>query len=84
MERKGICVAGNMTVDLLYPIPNYPGRGELVKIQNHMGQVTGGAVNNVLGTLAMLDGELPLYAVGRNGTDATAILSWSISDSIKT
>ena len=68
--RKGICVAGNMIVDILYPIEGWPRQGELVHIKDGISRSTGGAVCNVLMDLAALDPELPLQAMGKNGEDA--------------
>jgi len=67
---KGICVAGNMIVDILYPISGWPKRGQLVHVQDGIDRSTGGAVCNVIIDLAKLDPEMPLYAMGRNGKDA--------------
>ena len=67
---KGICVAGNMIVDILYPITGWPKRGQLVHVQDGIDRSTGGAVCNVIIDLAKLDPEMPLYAMGRNGKDA--------------
>ncbi len=67
---KGICAAGNMIVDITYPIEGWPNLGELVHIRDGIAKTTGGAVCNVLVDLARLDGEMPLYAVGRVGRDA--------------
>lgn len=67
---KGICVAGNLTLDILYPVSNWPNRGELVKIQDGISRATGGAVCNVAMDLAMLDPALHVQAVGKIGTDA--------------
>ena len=68
--RKGICVAGNMIVDIHYPIEGWPNQGELVHIKDGISRSTGGAVNNVVVDLAKLDPELPLYAMGKIGEDA--------------
>ena len=68
--RKGICVAGNMIVDIVYPITGWPNPGELVHIQDGITHTTGGSVCNCIVDLAKLDPELPLYAMGKNGTDA--------------
>jgi len=67
---KGICVAGNLIVDVLYPTKGWPKQGELVHIADGITRVTGGAVCNVAIDLAKLDPELPVYAVGKIGTDA--------------
>lgn len=67
---KGICVAGNMMVDILYPVAGWPKRGELVHILDGISRSIGGAVCNVLVDLAKLDPQMKLYAVGKNGADA--------------
>ena len=68
--RKGICVAGNMIVDITYPVAGWPNQGELVHIKDGITQSTGGAVCNVAVDLAKLDPALPVQALGRIGTDA--------------
>ena len=68
--RKGICVAGNMIVDILYPIEGWPSQGELVHIKDGISRATGGAVCNVIMDLATLDPHLPLQAMGKIGKDA--------------
>ena len=68
--RKGICVAGNMIVDVLYPIEGWPRQGELVHIKDGISRSTGGAVCNVIMDLAALDADLPLQAMGKIGEDA--------------
>jgi sugar/nucleoside kinase (ribokinase family) len=70
MENKGICVAGNMLVDILYPVTGLPRPGELTSIQEGISRSTGGAVCNVIADLAIMDSGLPLTALGRVGTDA--------------
>ena len=68
--REGICVAGNMIVDITYPVAGWPRQGELVHIHDGIARSTGGAVCNVVVDLAKLDRTLPLYAMGRIGEDA--------------
>ena len=68
--RKGICVAGNMIVDIVYPTEGWPKQGELVHILDGISRSTGGAVCNVIVDLAKLDASMPLYALGRIGRDA--------------
>ena len=68
--KKGICVAGNMIVDILYPTNGWPKQGQLVKIQDGIERATGGAVCNTIVDLAWLDPQMPLYALGRVGKDA--------------
>jgi len=69
MNKNGICVAGNMVVDILYPVKGLPKPGELTSIEEGISRSTGGAVCNVLGDLAIMDTSLPLTALGRVGTD---------------
>jgi sugar/nucleoside kinase (ribokinase family) len=68
-KRSGICVAGNMIVDIVYPIHGWPEEGELTTITQGISRSTGGAVCNTIIDLAKLDGELPLQALGVIGTD---------------
>ena len=68
--REGICVAGNMIVDITYPVEGWPKQGELVHIHDGIARSTGGAVCNVVVDLAKLDPDLRLYAMGRIGDDA--------------
>jgi sugar/nucleoside kinase (ribokinase family) len=69
MNRKGICIAGNMIVDILYPVQGLPKPGELTTIQEGITRTTGGAVCNVIGDLALMDSGLHLTALGRVGND---------------
>ena len=70
MNKKGIAVAGNMIVDMLYPISNFPKPGELVTVTGDMSRSTGGCLCNDIVDLAKLDPSLPLVALGRVGEDA--------------
>ena len=69
MGKKGICVAGNMIVDILYPVTGLPKPGELTSIEEGMSRSTGGAVCNVSQDLSIMDPSLPLTAIGRVGID---------------
>jgi sugar/nucleoside kinase (ribokinase family) len=69
MNRKGICVAGNMIVDILYSVQGLPQPGELTSITG-IQRTTGGALCNVIGDLAIMDSSLPLTALGRIGSDS--------------
>jgi len=69
MNRNGICVAGNMIVDITYPVDVMPKSGQLVPITGDPIRTTGGAVNNVIVDLAKMDPQLPLQALGRIGRD---------------
>lgn len=68
MERKGIIAAGNMLVDHVHQIVQWPERGWLAEIV-HSERATGGAPLNVLLTLAKMHVSLPLQAVGLIGED---------------
>ncbi|MDR0310486.1 MAG: carbohydrate kinase family protein [Acidobacteriota bacterium] len=70
MSNKKIYLAGNMIVDILYPVSGLPKPGELTSIQDGISRSTGGAVCNVIGDLALMDPALRLTALGRVGTDA--------------
>ncbi len=74
-KRSGICVAGNMIVDITYPVDVMPQSGQLVPITGDPIRTTGGAVNNVIVDLAKLDPSLPLQAVGRIGKDSEGELT---------
>jgi len=69
MDRKGICVAGNITVDNLYSVQKLPRPGELTTITG-IQRATGGAVCNVTMDLAIMDSSLQLTALGRIGPDS--------------
>jgi len=69
MSKKGIAVAGNMIVDMLYPTNGMPKPGELVTITGDVDKSTGGCLCNDIVDLAKLDPEMPLVAVGRTGED---------------
>lgn len=70
MSKKGIAVAGNMIVDLLYPINGIPKPGELTTITADAARTIGGFLCNDIVDLAKLDPALPLVALGRVGDDA--------------
>ena len=68
--RKGICCAGNMIVDITYPIATWPRQGELTHITEGIQNSTGGSVCNTISDLARLDPTLRLVASGYAGYDA--------------
>ena len=68
--RKGICCAGNMIVDITYPVSTWPRQGELVHITEGIQNSTGGSVCNTISDLARLDPNLRLVASGYAGHDA--------------
>ena len=69
MNQKGIAIAGNMIVDMLYPISGFPKPGELTTITGDVSRASGGCLCNDIIDLAALDGTLPLTALGRIGSD---------------
>lgn len=68
--KKGICCAGNMLVDITYPIVTWPKQGELTHITEGIQKSTGGSVCNTISDLARLDPKLHLVASGYAGYDA--------------
>ena len=46
MNKKGIAVAGNMIVDMLYPIAGIPKPGELTTITEDASKSIGGCLCN--------------------------------------
>lgn len=69
MERKGVIAAGNMLVDHVHQIVQWPERGWLAEITQSE-RSTGGAPLNVLLTLAKMRTGMPLQAVGLVGEDS--------------
>ena len=67
--KKGIAVAGNMIVDMIYPTNGLPRPHELVTITGPVSRSTGGCLCNDIIDLATLDPALPLTALGRVGDD---------------
>ena len=67
--KKGICCAGNIIVDITYPIEAWPKQNELTHITEGIKSTTGGAVCNTITDLARLDPKLPLVATGFAGYD---------------
>lgn len=68
--KKGICCAGNMIVDITYPIETWPKQNELTHITEGITNSTGGSVCNTITDLARLDPQLHLVASGFAGYDA--------------
>lgn len=68
-KRRGICCAGNMIVDITYPIAAWPKESELTHITEGIQSSTGGSVCNTITDLARLDPALKLTASGFAGHD---------------
>lgn len=67
--KKAICCAGNMIVDITYPIETWPNQNELTHITEGIQSTSGGSVCNTITDLARLDPQLPLMASGFAGHD---------------
>ena len=68
--KKGICCAGNMIVDITYPIETWPKQNELTHITEGIQNSTGGSVCNTITDLARLAPDMHLVASGFAGHDA--------------
>lgn len=68
--KKGICCAGNIIVDISYPIERYPRSGELTHITEGIVNSTGGSLCNTITDLARLDPTMHLTASGLAGADS--------------
>jgi len=68
--KKGICCAGNMIVDITYPIETWPKQNELTHITEGIQNSTGGSVCNTITDLARLAPDMKLVASGFAGHDA--------------
>lgn len=66
---KGICISGNMAVDITYHVERWPNQGELVHITDKVERSTGGAVCNTITDIAKLDPTMRLVACGFAGHD---------------
>lgn len=69
-KRNGICCAGNMIVDITYPIETWPNQSELTHITDGIQSTTGGCACNTIIDLARLDPSMHLMASGLVGHDA--------------
>ena len=69
MARNGICVAGNLIVDINYPVSAFPSPGQLVTVLDNKTMTVGGLACNVGIDLARLDGKLPVRILGCLGDD---------------
>ena len=67
-EKKGIAIAGNILLDIVKNIEQYPTMGMLAQI-NDISYAVGGCVPNVSIDLSRIDPTLPVSAIGKIGTD---------------
>lgn len=66
--RRGIALAGTITVDEIKTVHSYPNESELAAITS-IGRSVGGLVNNCAIGLAKIDNELPLEVIALIGED---------------
>lgn len=71
--KKGICIAGQICVDNIYPCMTYPREGELACILDGIKKATGGLINNTAMDLARLEPALPITVSGCLGPDADGL-----------
>ena len=67
-EKRGITVAGNMLVDIVKNITDYPSIGMLANITD-MSYAVGGCAPNTAINLAKIDPSIPIGVIGKVGTD---------------
>ncbi|MBQ7094913.1 MAG: helix-turn-helix domain-containing protein [Clostridia bacterium] len=67
-ERKGIAIAGNILLDQIKAIDEYPKEGMLCNISS-ISRSVGGCVPNTAINLAKIDRSIPITAYGRIGDD---------------
>ena len=70
--RSGIAIAGSILVDKIYGISAYPKIGELTKINSAESSV-GGCVPNVAIDIKKIAKDIPVFAVGKIGSDDEAV-----------
>ena len=67
-EKKGIAIAGNIIMDIVKSIENYPEAGMLTHISD-ISYSVGGCVPNTAINLIKIDRSIPVSAIGKVGTD---------------
>jgi len=67
-EKRGITIAGNMLLDVVKSISDYPACGLLTHI-NSVSYAVGGCAPNTAVNLAKIDGTVPVSVIGKLGTD---------------
>ena len=66
--NRGITIAGNMIVDTVKTVSTYPLIGRLADIYD-VQRAVGGCMPNTIIDLAKMQGDIPLHAAGRMGSD---------------
>ena len=67
-SKKGITIAGNMILDVVKSITDYPACGLLTHI-NSVSYAVGGCAPNTAVNLAKIDGGVPVSVIGKLGND---------------
>lgn len=67
-ERKGITIAGNILVDIVKNIDNYPKVNKLAHIKS-INQSVGGCAPNISINLSKIDRSVPISIIGKIGDD---------------
>ena len=67
-DKKGIAVAGNILLDIVKNIEQYPQMGMLVQM-GEVSHAVGGCAPNVSIDLSRIDPTVPISAIGKIGTD---------------
>lgn len=67
-NKSGVIIAGNLIVDVVNRIEEYPEKGMLVKVSSSERSVGGCAANTSI-DLAAIDGKLSVKALGKVGDD---------------
>lgn len=67
-EKKGIAIAGNIIMDIVKNIADYPDAGMLTNISD-ISYSVGGCVPNTSINLVKIDRTIPVSAIGKIGTD---------------
>ena len=65
-QHKGITIAGNMILDVVKSITDYPACGLLTHI-NSVSYAVGGCAPNTAVNLAKIDGGVPVSVIGKLG-----------------
>ena len=67
-EEKGITIAGNIIIDVVKNIENYPEIGMLANV-SEVAYAVGGCAPNTAIDLAKMDRRIPINVIGKVGTD---------------
>jgi transcriptional regulator with XRE-family HTH domain len=67
-DKKGITVAGNMILDIVKSIAEYPSCGRLAYVSD-ISYAVGGCAPNTAIDLAKIDPTIPISVIGKVGTD---------------